>query len=102
MNEAEARAAKHQLETGVKRMFKWRMKPNSALLEGSRAFTSATYEAINKGQDHVCVCSNRMMDRKTVLEFQCQDTIKHHVTLWCLNLSVHMISVGSARHATLH
>ena len=43
-----------------------RIRLNSMLLEASRAFTSA----IKEGPDYVCVCCNRLMYHKTVLEFQ--------------------------------
>ena len=43
-----------------------RIRLNSTLLEASRAFTSA----IKEGPDYVCVCCNRLMYHKTVLEFQ--------------------------------
>ena len=39
---------------------------NKTLLEASCAFTSA----IKEGPDYVCVCCNRLMYHKTVVEFQ--------------------------------
>ena len=43
-----------------------RIRLNSMLLEASHAFTSV----IKEGPDYVCVCCNRLMYHKTVLEFQ--------------------------------
>ena len=44
------------------------MRLNTTLLEAPHAFTSES--AIKEGPDYVCACCNRLMYRKTVLEFQ--------------------------------
>ena len=49
---------------------------SSNVLQASQAFIAATKE----GPDYTCLCCNRLMHRKTVIEFKKPNTAKHLMT----------------------